>query len=408
MPCLMPLSLTQDERAELEDWLRRPTTPQRFALRARIVLAASEGRSNTAIAADFRVTLTTVRKWRERFLGHRLGGLMDDPRCGAPPAVLDGQRLQELAHQSPRVFGKKRSTWTLQLLADACPEIGITDGRVSASTVRRTLKRMGVTWRRAELWMTSPDPHYAQKKARRDRFIRLASRHPDWVLGFLDEVWWSRLARPPLRAWAAGNPMKLHVLSRPNDDPDPVAICCYGMLRQDTDKVMLRFVEGRPVGDVTTQFLAWVCEELEAEGKSRLIVVWDDASWHSGRPVSDWVAEHNRGVKRDGGVMIVLCPLPVKSPWLNNIETRWGPAKRAILEPGRILTGQEVVSRVCEHFDSEPLPFLKTRTTEKMQRNSGRERLPPCSAQCCTFPLGSSSRSQRMQSKGMGFCLIIL
>src|SRR5262245_39293501 len=51
MLCLMPLSLTQDERAELEAWLRRPTTPQRFALRAQIVLAASEGRSNTAIAA---------------------------------------------------------------------------------------------------------------------------------------------------------------------------------------------------------------------------------------------------------------------------------------------------------------------------------------------------------------------
>ena len=69
-------------------------------------------------------------------------------------------------------------------------------------------------------------------------------------------------------------------------------------------------------------------------------------------------------VKRGGGVQIVLCPLPVKSPWLNNIETRWGPAKRAILEPDRILTGQEVVSRVCEHFGSDVLPFLKSRAAE--------------------------------------------
>ena len=207
---------------------------------------------------------------------------------------LDERRLQELAHQSPRLFGKKTSTWTLQLLAAACSETGIVNGRVSASTVGRAMKRLGVKWRRAELWMTSPDPHYVEKKARRDRFIRLAGKHPEWVVGFLDEVWWSRLARPPLRAWSAGDPVKIHVVSRPEDDPDPVAICCYGLLRQDTDKVMLRFVDGRPVGDVTAQFLAWICEQLRAEGKTRLIVIWDDASWHSGGGVAEWIAEHNR------------------------------------------------------------------------------------------------------------------
>ena len=215
--------------------------------------------------------------------------------------------------------------------------------------------------------MTSPDPYYAEKKARRDRFIRLADKHPEWVVGFQDEVWWSRLARPPLRAWSAGDPLKVHVLSRPKDDPDPVAICCYGLLRQDTNKVMLRFVEGRPAGDVTTQFLSWVCDQLQAEGKSRLIVIWDDPSWHSGRPVSDWLTEHNRVVKRDGGVQVVLCPLPVKSPWLNNIETRWGPAKRAILEPDRILTGEEVFTRVCEHFGCAKLPYLKSKVAQTAQ-----------------------------------------
>jgi hypothetical protein len=224
---------------------------------------------------------------------------------------------------------------------------------------------VGVTWRRAELWVTSPDPHYAKKKARRDRFIRLADKHPEWVVGFLDEVWWSRLARPSLRAWSSGDPLKLHVLSRTENDPDPVAICCYGLLRQDADKMMLRFVEGRPVGDVTAQFLAWVCEQLYAEGKSRLIVIWDDASWHTGRPVLDWIDEYNRKVKCEGGVQIVLCPLPVKSPWLNNIETRWGQAKRAILEPDRILTAKEVVSRVCEHFETKPLPYLKSRAADE-------------------------------------------
>src|SRR5262249_5485733 len=145
----------------------------------------------------------------------------------------------------------------------------------------------------------------------------------------------------------------------------PVALCCYGLLRQDNDRVLLRFVEGRPAGSVTAQFLAWVCGQLGAEGKTRLIVVWDEASWHSGRPITDWITDHNRQVKQKGGVQIVLCALPVKSPWLNNIETRWGPAKRAILEPDRILTAEEVVTRVCEHFKAARLPYLKPRANEE-------------------------------------------
>jgi transposase len=366
------VTLTPDERKYLIRLISAGKVSALSLTRARILLKADvspigPGWEDVRIAEALEVSVSTVERVRRRFTKRGLKAALvrkpqDRPSCRPR---LDGQRLQELAHQSPRNFGKKTSTWTLQLLADTCSEIGIADGKVSDETVRKTLKRMGVKWRRAELWMTSPDPHYVQKKARRDRFIRLADKHPEWVVGFLDEVWWSRLARPPLRAWSAGDPLKMHVLSRPEDDPDPVAICCYGLLRQDTDRVMLRFVEGRPVGDVTAQFLTWICEQLGAEGKTRLIVIWDDASWHSGRPVSDWLAEHNRGVKRDGGVQVVLCPLPVKSPWLNNIETRWGPAKRAILELDRILTAQEVASRVCEHFATKLLPYLKSRAAEE-------------------------------------------
>jgi transposase len=375
---LYVITLTSDERNYLAGLVSAGKESALSLTRARILLkadASPRGPSwiDARIAEALEVCVNTVKNVRRWYAERGLKAALVRKPQDRPSRLLklNGQRLQELAHQSPRLFGKKTSTWTLQLLADTCSEIGIVDGKVSTATVWQTLKRMGVKWRRAELWMTSPDPHYAEKKARRDRYIKLASKHPEWVVGFLDEVWWSRLARPSLRAWSAGEPLKMHVVSRPEDDPDPVAICCYGMLRQDTNKVMLRFVEGRPVGDVTTQFLAWVCEQLGAEGKSRLIVIWDDASWHSGRPVSDWIGEHNRKVKREGGVQIVLCPLPVKSPWLNNIETRWGPAKRSILEPDRILTAQEVVSRVYEHFGSKPLPYLKSKAAGEVDGESG-------------------------------------
>ena len=68
--------------------------------------------------------------------------------------------------------------WTLELAADVAYERGLTAWRVSGETVRATLARMGVRWRRAKAWITSPDPEYVRKKAWRDRLIRLAQAAP--------------------------------------------------------------------------------------------------------------------------------------------------------------------------------------------------------------------------------------
>jgi hypothetical protein len=154
--------------------------------------------------------------------------------------------------------------------------------------------------------------------------------------------------------------MKVQLLKADDNDPDPDAICCYGMLRDDTHKVMLRFVEDRPLGDVTTQFLSWLCECVGDEGKQVLIVVWDEASWHRADAVSSRVREHNECAKWEGGVKVVICELPVASPWLNSIEPCWTHAKKAIIETDRKLTALEITSRVCDHFGCELLPYLKT------------------------------------------------
>ena len=76
---LVELTLTDDERSELRGWARRPTTAQAHALRASIVLACSDGRSNGEIANELGVTRQTVGKWRQRFLENRLDGLADAP-----------------------------------------------------------------------------------------------------------------------------------------------------------------------------------------------------------------------------------------------------------------------------------------------------------------------------------------
>ena len=129
-------------------------------------------------------------------------------------------------------------------------------------------------------------------------------------------------------------------------------MACYGLLRADTDAVWLRFVDGQPVSPITTQFLAWCCERLAAEGTSALLLVWDNASWHRSQHVRAWLRAHHRQVKQEGqGVRLISCALPTKSPWLNTIEPHWVHGKRAVADPDRLLSAQELAERVCAYFD---------------------------------------------------------
>ena len=196
------------------------------------------------------------------------------------------------------------------------------------------------------------------KKKWRDRLIRWAQAQPPWVVGYVDEVWWSRLAQPTMHAWSEEE--ALHLLERPPDthDPEPKALACYGMVRTDTHHVWLRFVQDRPVSTLTTQFLAWTCARLHAEGKTTWVLIWDNASWHTSAAVRTWIREHNQRAKRTGGVRLLVCRLPTKSPWLNPIEPRWLHGKRAVVEPTRKLTAQELTQRICAYYGCEQLPHL--------------------------------------------------
>src|SRR5215211_5569465 len=118
MPRLKPLTLTDDERAKLEAWARRPKAAQRLALRSRIVLAAAAGRSNTEIASDLRVTMPTVGKWRRRFLEGRLEGLADEPRPGAPRVISDA-RVEEVITRTLEPRPDSATHWSTRGMAEA-------------------------------------------------------------------------------------------------------------------------------------------------------------------------------------------------------------------------------------------------------------------------------------------------
>src|SRR5262245_15308687 len=122
-----PITLTDDERTKLRAWAARPPTAQALALRARIVLAAAGGSANTAVAALLRVTLPTVRKWRDRFAASGLAGLTDEPRPGAPRSISDEQ-VERAVARTLETKPKDATHWSTRGLAS---ELGLSQTAVS-------------------------------------------------------------------------------------------------------------------------------------------------------------------------------------------------------------------------------------------------------------------------------------
>jgi transposase len=160
--------LTPDEHRVIKAGLR---SSDAFVLRrCQILAASSEGLRPSQIATRFGCASQTARNAIRAFEAEGLACLskksnrpkssrpeLDDARC---------QRLRALLHRSPRDFGKPTSLWTLALAAEVSHEQGLTAGRVSDETIRQALERMGVGWKRAKTWITSPDPAYLRKKGR--------------------------------------------------------------------------------------------------------------------------------------------------------------------------------------------------------------------------------------------------
>src|SRR5215210_2892583 len=136
--------------------------------RCHILLASARRDTTTIIAQAVGCSPQAVRNVVRAFESRGLAVVaMQSRRPHTAATVFDtegSERLKALLHQSPRQSGKVRSTWTLALAAAVCVEQGVTAERVSLETIRDALKRLGVGWRLAKTWITSPDPQYALKK----------------------------------------------------------------------------------------------------------------------------------------------------------------------------------------------------------------------------------------------------
>jgi len=149
-----PLTLTDDERATLDRWARRPTTAQALAERARVILGCAAGKSNTGVARALQLTKQTVGKWRSRFLTKRLDGLLDEPRPGAPRRIGDAD-VERVMRLTLETTPRDATHWSTRAMARRCG--------LSQTAISRIWRAFALQPHRVETFKLSKDPLFIEK-----------------------------------------------------------------------------------------------------------------------------------------------------------------------------------------------------------------------------------------------------
>jgi transposase len=148
------IELTEEEEHDLRLVLRTPSAPQEQAMRARIVLRAAEGASNTEIAREVGVSLPTVGLWRRKFSERRMDGLETAPRSGRPREITDDEVKRVLAKTlEPPPDGTTH--WSVRRLAAATG--------ISSSTVHRIWRDHKLKPHQVRSFKFSRDPQLVEK-----------------------------------------------------------------------------------------------------------------------------------------------------------------------------------------------------------------------------------------------------
>ncbi|MGH3850604.1 MAG: IS630 family transposase, partial [Pseudonocardiaceae bacterium] len=148
------IELEEAERAELQARARRRKSLRADALRAEIVLLASSGMTNLGIARRLGITRVTVTTWRNRFAAKRLGGLLDEPRPGAPRKIGD-DKITEVVTTTLETMPAAATHWSTRSMARA--------SGLSVSTVHRIWRAFSLQPHRSETFKLSSDPRFVEK-----------------------------------------------------------------------------------------------------------------------------------------------------------------------------------------------------------------------------------------------------
>ena len=344
-----PLALDGAERETLEQWTRRPKTAQALALRARIVLACADGRSNTAVAAELRVCVDTVWKWRSRFLEQRLDGLLDQPRSGRP-RMIDDADVERVIALTLETTPKDATHWSTRSMARR--------SGLSHTTVSRIWRAFALQPHRTETFKLSADPLFIEKV--RD-IVGLYLDPPDRALVLcVDEK--SQIqaldrTRPllPLRPG--------QVERRTHDYVRHGTTSLFAALDARTGKVIgqchrrHRAVEFR-------KFLDAIESEVPAELDVHLIA--DNYATHKTALIRNWFAKRPR---------FHIHFTPTSASWLNLVERWFGLLTEKQLRRGVHQSSGELEAAIYRYLDvtnEDPKPLVWTKTADQILASVAR------------------------------------
>lgn len=151
--------LTREQLAEL-DRLSRMHPKAGMRVKVIAVRAVALGTSRQSVGGMLNVSPYSVGQWFRAYTQAGLPALEIHAGRGRPTQV-DTQEIEEYVRQSPRNFGIPRTRWTLQLLAQHVPSLK----GLQPHAVWYALRRAGISYKRVEPWLHSPDPEYVKKNA---------------------------------------------------------------------------------------------------------------------------------------------------------------------------------------------------------------------------------------------------
>ncbi len=168
-----PLQLTEPERSQLQQVVKRHSTPQQIALRANIILLADEGLNHRDIGRELNISRDMARLWRNRWLDLSqkdipvLERLVDAPRSGGPATFSLEQILQlfAIACESPETYGRPISHWTSRELADEMIKQGIVES-ISPRHVGRLLDEAELKPHQTQYWLNPPPTLNSTKRSK--------------------------------------------------------------------------------------------------------------------------------------------------------------------------------------------------------------------------------------------------
>ena len=337
------ISLTEEERAQLESYVRSRSIPSGLSTRFRIILLAADGLRNKEISEKIGLSRIAVGKWRKRYSQSGLEGLQDELRPGRPRSVSD-EKVAELIHKTLQSQPQGQTHWSTRTMAD---EIG-----VSHMTVCRVWRTFGLKPHLRDTFKLSTDPFFVEKV--RD-VVGLYLNPPEnaLVLCVDEKSQCQALERSqPTLPLGFG-----YAEGYTHDYVRHGTLTLFAALDVATGGVLVQ-PKKRHRHQEFLQFLRHIDANVPSEMDIHIIM--DNYTTHKHEKIRAWFAKRPRYHPHF---------TPTYSSWLNQVETWFGIVTRKAIRRGSFRSTRELAEKIelfVKNYNRDSKPFIWTATAESI------------------------------------------